>query len=176
MFKKILIGLAVLIVILVIVVAMQPGEFIMSRSVTINAAPDKIYNVLNTMKRWNDWSPWAKMDPSQVVTFDGPAMGVGASQSWKGSKTGEGKMTLVESQPGKLVTFQIDFYKPMTATNMVDFTFEERDKATLVTWTMGGKNNFIAKAFSLVMNMEKMMGPVFETGLQNLKALVESGK
>jgi len=39
---------------------------------------------------------------------------------------------------------------------------------------MTGKNNFVAKAFSLVMNCDKMVGGQFEKGLANLQAVTEA--
>ena len=39
---------------------------------------------------------------------------------------------------------------------------------------MFGKNDFMGKAISLVMNCDKMVGAEFEKGLANMKAIVES--
>ena len=39
---------------------------------------------------------------------------------------------------------------------------------------MTGQNNFIAKAFGLFMNMDKMIGGDFEKGLAQMKAVVEA--
>ncbi len=39
---------------------------------------------------------------------------------------------------------------------------------------MDGNNNFISKAFSLVMNMDKMIGPDFERGLAAMKTAAEA--
>ena len=41
---------------------------------------------------------------------------------------------------------------------------------------MAGKNNFLAKAVHLVMNMDKMVGGQFEQGLASMKAIAESAK
>jgi len=46
---------------------------------------------------------------------------------------------------------------------------------TAVTWSLVGRNNFIAKAMGLVMNMDKMIGGDFETGLAQMKSVVEAG-
>ena len=43
-----------------------------------------------------------------------------------------------------------------------------------IPWTMTGTNNFIAKAFGLVIDCDKMIGGQFEQGLANLKAVVEA--
>jgi hypothetical protein len=39
---------------------------------------------------------------------------------------------------------------------------------------MTGENNFIAKAVSLLMNMDRMVGGQFEMGLARMKAVVEA--
>ena len=174
MFKKALITLAVVLVIFSAVVAMQPNEFKLSRSTSIAAAPAKIFAVVNNIHRWNDWSPWAKSDPSAKYIFEGPEKGVGAAQSWSGPKTGEGKMTLSLSQPSKKIEFQLEFYKPFKGSNLIEFTFQPEGKSTQVTWAMSGKNNFIAKTMNLLVGMEKMLGPMFDQGLLNLKTMVES--
>jgi hypothetical protein len=43
-----------------------------------------------------------------------------------------------------------------------------------VTWGLVGRNNFIAKAIGLVMDMDKMIGSDFEKGLAQMKTVVES--
>ncbi len=43
-----------------------------------------------------------------------------------------------------------------------------------VSWLMYGKNNFISKIFSTFIDMDKMVGGDFETGLQNLKKQMEA--
>ena len=66
--------------------------------------------------------------------------------------------------------------KPFAATNATEFTFQPQGNQTAVTWCMSGKRNFMSKAMSLVMSMEKMIGGQFETGLQQMKAVVETRK
>jgi hypothetical protein len=38
---------------------------------------------------------------------------------------------------------------------------------------MTGRNNFMGKAFHLLLNIDKIVGKQFEEGLANLKAVVE---
>jgi hypothetical protein len=82
----------------------------------------------------------------------------------------------VESHPHDLIRFKLEFLKPMAATNTAEFTFTPQGKQTLVTWSMSGHNNFVGKAMGLVMNCDKMIGGQFETGLANLKSILEAGK
>jgi hypothetical protein len=66
----------------------------------------------------------------------------------------------------------------MAGTSTAEFTFQPDGNGpnvgTKVTWAMFGENNFIAKAFCLVMNQDKMIGGYFDKGLQNLKRVSES--
>jgi hypothetical protein len=39
---------------------------------------------------------------------------------------------------------------------------------------MDGENNFMSKAFSLVMDMDKMIGGDFEKGLASMKTVAEA--
>jgi len=177
MFKKILIVLVVALAAFAAYVATRPADFTITRSASMAASPAKVFGVVNDLHQWNDWSPWAKLDPDMKTVYEGPSKGVGAISSWTGNnKVGEGKMTLVKSEPNSLVSFQLEFLKPMKANNTVDFSFKPEGKGTLVTWTMSGKNSFVGKAFCAFMNMDKMVGGDFESGLANLKALVEAKK
>ena len=50
----------------------------------------------------------------------------------------------------------------------------EGDKASTATWSMEGRNNLMGKAFSIFMNMDKMIGGDFEKGLGSLKTVAET--
>ena len=69
--KKILIGIAVVILAFVVVVAMQPGDFRVTRSATIAAPADVVFAHVNDFHNWEAWSPWAKLDPAARNSFDG---------------------------------------------------------------------------------------------------------
>lgn len=176
MFKKILLALVAALVVLVAVIAMQPTDFTVSRSTTVNAPPAAVFAQVNDFRKWEAWSPWLKMDPNTKVTFEGPAEGKGAKYAWVSEKTGEGNMTIVESQPNERVKIDLLFVKPFKADNDADFTFKPEGSGTAVTWTMTGKNNFFGKAFGLFMDMDKMIGGDFEKGLAGIKSAAEASK
>lgn len=174
MLKNIVIGLAILIVILAVIVAMRPNDFRVERSATFDAPIDKVFVQVNDLQKWNAWSPWAKLDLNAKNTFTGPQAGKDAQFSWSGNdKVGEGSMTIIESVPNKLVRFQLNFIKPFQATNTAEFTFTSEGNKTRLTWTMYGKNNFVGKAIGLIMNCDKMLGGYFEQGFNNLRNIVE---
>jgi len=177
MFKNILIGLAVVIVVLVVIVSMQPNTFQVTRTISIKAPPATIFAQVNDLHLWTGWSPWEKLDPALQRTYEGAPSGTGAIYRWNSAKNevGQGAMTITDSRPGELVGIRLDFLKPFAATNDVAFTFKPEGDETAVTWTMTGQANFMCKAMHLVMNMDKMIGGDFEKGLTSLKAVTEAG-
>ena len=175
MLNKILIALAVIVIVLVIVVALQPATFRIVRSTAIIAPVSKVFEQVNDFHKWESWSPWAKLDPAMKTTFAGAPAGTGAIYSWSGNNdVGEGRMTLTESRPNELVRINLEFIKPFAATNTTEFVFKPEADKTMVSWTMFGTNNFMAKAFGLFMDMDKMIGGDFEKGLAQLKSAAET--
>ena len=178
MLKRIIIGVLIAIVVivagLIVVVATQPEDFKVTRMTTIKAPPDRVFEQVNDFHKWEAWSPWAKIDPNMKTTYSGAPAGVGSSYAWVGNDdVGEGKMTIAESHPPQQIKIDLDFIKPFAAKNVTEFMFKPDGDVTEVTWTMSGKNNFVAKAVCLVMNMDKMVGGDFEKGLAQMKTVVE---
>ena len=177
MLKKILIGLAVLVALFVVIVAMQPSDFRVEKSATIAAPPTEVFAQVNDLHKWDAWSPWAKLDPNAKIAFEGPEAGQGAAMSWSGNdKVGEGKMTIVESSPDDAVKLKVDFVKPFEGTSNSEFGFKPEADKTGVTWTMTAQHNFLEKAMCLVMNGKKMIGDDMEKGLTQMKSVVEQAR
>jgi uncharacterized protein YndB with AHSA1/START domain len=175
MLKKILIAAAILILALVVVIATRPGTFLVTRSTTISAPPETVYNQVNELRQWESWNPWGKIDPNMKLTYAGPAAGVGASYAWVGNRdVGEGRATITDTRANERVQLKLEFFKPMAGVSTAEFTFKPQGNQTAVTWSMSGKNNFIAKAFCLFMNMDQMIGGQFEKGLADLKSAAET--
>ena len=167
-------GIAAVVAVFLIIVALQSPDFRVSRSATMAAPAPAVFAHVNDLHRWEAWNPWGKIDPAMTRSYDGAASGVGAITSWAGnSEVGEGRMTITGSRPGDLVQIKLEFFKPFKATNTAEFTFKPEGNQTSVTWSMSGTKNFMMKAVHLFMNMDKMVGGQFEKGLADLKAIVE---
>lgn len=175
MFKKILIGLVLLIAIFCGYVATLPNDYRIERSAVVNAEPAKVFEHVNDLRKFNDWSPWAKLDPNAKSEFGGAPLGEGATFSWDGnSEVGKGQMTIIESRPHEQIRMRLDFKEPMEDTATAEFLFKPEGDATRVTWAIGGEDTFVSKAICVFMNRDEMVGDMFSKGLANLKELVES--
>lgn len=177
MWPTIVIILAIVILGFIVFVAMQPSDFKITRSATMAASAAKIFPHINDFHKWDNWSPWAKLDPAMKQSYEGPPSGTGAIYSWNGNKqAGEGRMTLKESRPNERIFIKLEFLRPFSATNDAEFLLTPDGSKTLVTWNLTGQKNFFFKAMGLFMNMDKMVGGDFEKGLAQLKTIVENEK
>jgi uncharacterized protein YndB with AHSA1/START domain len=154
--------------------AAKPDTFRIQRAMSIKAPPEKIFALINDFRRWAAWSPWEKMDPAVQRTYSGAPSGQGAVYAWEGnSKVGAGRMEIIDAPPPSRVAIKLDFMRPFEAHNVAEFTLEPKGEATTVTWAMQGPNLFVGKVMSVFVDMDRMVGKDFETGLANLKAAAE---
>ena len=172
MLKKILLLLIILIAVFGVVVAMQPDEFQVERTATIDAPASTVFEHVNNLRKWNEWSPWAKLDPNAKNSYEGPEAGENAAMHWSGNKdVGVGSMKITESRPSEYVKYKLDFLEPMEGKSTAEMTLIPEGNKTKVTWSMNGKHNYIQKAMCLVFNGQKMVGQQFEQGLSNLNTV-----
>ncbi len=167
----ILLGIIALILILA---AMKPNTLNYNRSAVINAPAEKIFPLINDFHEWPKWSPWEKLDPNMKRTHTGSPSGKGAHYAWVGSKkVGEGSMEIMDTKAPNDINIKIDFLKPWEAHNNIVFRLQPQGGGTHVDWRMSGPSNFMAKVFSVFVNMDKLVGKDFETGLASMKAEAE---
>ncbi len=170
----VLIGVIVLVAAFVLLVATRPAAFHIERSIAIAAPPKSAFAQVDDLHAWAAWSPFEKLDPNMKKTFSGPPSGSGAIYEWAGNdKAGEGRMTIERSEPSSLVGIKLEFRKPFAATHAATFTFTPTAEGTKATWSLDGERNFMMKAFTLVLSMDKMIGGQFDEGLAALKTVAE---
>jgi hypothetical protein len=177
MVTRIAIILVVVLAALTVFIATRPSEFRIARSRTVSAPPEVVHAYVNDFRKWSEWSPWEKRDPALRREFSGAPAGPAAVYSWVGNKeVGEGRMTITDSRPPQSITIRLEFIKPFAATNAAQFDFAQRGSGTNVTWAMSGRRNFIAKAISVFMDLDKMVGTEFEKGLATLDTVTAAAK
>jgi hypothetical protein len=159
---------------ILIFAAMQPNSFRIQRSVTVKAAPEKVFALINDFRRWEAWSPWEKVDPAVKRACSGTESGKGAVYAWEGNnEIGQGRMEIIESIPSSKLLVKIEFIKPFAAINTVEFNLAQAGENTTVTQAMYGPSPFISRLMGLFFSMEKMVGGKYEEGLATLKTIAE---
>ena len=165
--------IAVGLVIVLILAALQPDNFRMERKTMVKADSGRVFPCINDFHNWAAWSPFEKIDPNMKKTFSGAGSGKGAVYEWNGNnKAGTGRMEIVESTPNR-ITIKLDFLKPFEGHNTSEFTMSPKGDSTEVTWAMFGHSQFTARIMHVFVSMDKLMGKEFESGLADLKAVAE---
>jgi len=175
--KKIVIGALVVIAgvvaVILIIAATKPDTFRVERSISINASPEKIATQISDFHKWTSWSPYEKKDPAMKRTYGGAKHGKGAVYEWEGnSQVGAGRIEITDASLSR-IRMKLDFLKPFEGHNTAEFTLEPEGKLTKTTWAMSGPNRFIGKVFHVFIDIDKMIGKDYETGLQSLKSIAE---
>jgi len=67
----------------------------------------------------------------------------------------------------------LDFTKPVEGHNIAELSLEPRAGGTEVIWSMRGPSPYLMKLMGVFVNLDRMIGGEFETGLSNLKAVAE---
>lgn len=141
-----------------------------SRSITIEAPVDVVYQSILDFKEWPKWSPWLIAEPQCEVTYADD----GKSYSWNGEFVGSGQMMVVDSRENESIHYDLQFLKPWKSFAKVAMLLEPVGSGTKVTWEMDSSLPFFM--FFLKKMMEGFIGMDYERGLSMLKDLLETGE
>ena len=171
---KKLFGAFVIVAIVVVGAAyLLPRDVHVTRSIVIDRSAAAVFPFLNSLRRFNEWSPWSAIDPNVKINFSGPESGVGAHMAWAGnSKVGSGTQTITNSVENTRVIVDLDFGGMGVA--KASWLLSPAGEGTRVEWTLDTTvgDNPIGRYMGLF--MDRMMGPDYEQGLAKLKQRVES--
>lgn len=174
MLRNILIAVVAIVAAMAAVIALQPSQLRFERTIVIAAPTEAVFGQVNDLRRWQDWSPWAELDPTAKATFEGPDSGTGAIFKWSGNdEIGEGQMTIEESIPHEIVRARVDFVRPFTGSSTTEFDLTPAVDHTAVTWIMTSELDFISKAMCLIMNSGAKIEADMDKGLAKMKASIE---
>jgi hypothetical protein len=174
--KKILLGLAYVLIALVVIFIggayILPGEAVVERQITIAAPPGKVFGIVSDLRRFKDFSPWAEVDPNLHYTFEGPPIGIGQKMSWTSDnpQVGSGSQTVVDYQPNVRFATTLDFGDMGDA--IAYFNFVPVASDTKVTW---GFKSLLRNPLERWMGLlfDRWIGADYEKGLAKLKTIAE---
>jgi Polyketide cyclase / dehydrase and lipid transport len=174
MIATLLILVAALLLVVLLLAARKPDVFVVQRSIRIAAPATQIFPHLDDFHRWKPWSPFENKDPAMQRTYSGAPSGKGAVYEWTGnSKVGSGRMEILQADAPSKTVIDLQFITPFRNHCVAEFSLSGNDDDTTVLWEMKGPAPFVSKLMQVFMNMDRMIGRDFETGLASLKAVVE---
>jgi uncharacterized membrane protein len=171
--KRILLIITAIIALLLIVPLFMSKDYTVEKSITINKPKTEVFNYIKSLKNQDNFSKWAKMDPTMKKSSKGIDETVGFTTMWEGnSKVGKGEQEIKKITEGQRMDFELRFEKPYKDIAQAYMTTDSTGaNQTLVKWGITGHMGYPMNIMGLFMN--KMIGGDFETGLANLKALQE---
>lgn len=146
-----------------------------TREIVINKPLGEVFNYIKYLKNQDNFSKWGSLDPGMKKSYSGTDATPGFVSAWEGNKkVGQGEQEIKAISDGKSIDYELRFIKPFRSQAKATMTTEALDAATTkVSWGFESKMNYPMNLMKLFINMEKMVGNDFSTGLSNLKTLLE---
>lgn len=162
-------AIAVLIILVLGMVA--DDKMYLERSVTINAPQTAVFDAVNTLTEWQQWSPWIAKDSTIKNVYSDPAAGEGAYYTWTSENSGAGKMTITKTFNTDSLHSDLEF--DGQGTSKVNFHFAPAEAGTQTRWTFYAEVPFPFNGFLLFQDLDATLGKDYEEGLALLKTYVE---
>lgn len=174
--KKALLALIIIISIPLIIALFVKKDYAVERSIKINKPKQEVFDYIKYLKNQDNFSKWATMDPAMKKTYRGTDATVGFVSAWESNKddVGVGEQEIKRIVDGERIDFELRFIKPFEATEPAYMTTETiNEMQTNVKWGFSGHMNYPMNLMMLFMDFEKMIGDDLQTGLTNLKLVLE---
>jgi uncharacterized protein YndB with AHSA1/START domain len=163
-----------LIVLFLLAAAVTGKEMNITRTITINRPADEVFNFISHLKNHDHFNVWVMMDPGMKKEYRGTDGTVGFVYTWDSSdnkNVGAGEQEIKEVVPGKSIVSELRFLRPMQSVAAATMTTTTSAGNTTVQWSFNSHMKFPMNAMKPM--LQKMLGKQLETGLNNLKSLME---
>lgn len=164
--------IGIILFIALVLIFFAPTTMHVERTVEINAPASIVWNDIVRFEKFNEWNSWKQMDSTARFTVTGDDGTIGATDSWKGSKIGEGKLQHLSMDTYKSVTQKLTFITPFASESDVFFNLSEAAGKTKVTWGFDTRYKRPQNVMSLF--MKGALEKDFHHGLSNLKSMAEA--
>jgi uncharacterized protein YndB with AHSA1/START domain len=177
--KAIKIILTVVLVIIAIpltVAIFVDKDYSMECEIIINKPKHEVFDYVKYLKNQNNYSKWAAIDPNMETYFRGTDAGVGFVSGWKSKHkdVGHGEQEIKKIVDGERIDYELRFIEPFESTEQGWMSLETvADSSTKVKWGFRGRMNYPMNVMLLLYDFEKMLSDDFNTGLSNLKNIME---
>lgn len=170
--QKLIYGIAAALLLLIVIGFILPRTHRVEVTIEIDAQQATVFALVNDLRRFTDWSPWADMDPNARFLFSGARRGEGAVMTWDGTVIGSGTQVITDSQPVERVLIDINPGEDGAAKSW--FTLAPGVGTTLVAWGFEADYgmNIVGRYFAPMLG--NIVGREYSEGLLSLKALAES--
>lgn len=150
-------------------------DFETERSVVIDKPNQEVFDYVKYLRNQYNYSVWGALDPDMRQDFRGTDGTVGFVSAWEGNEdAGAGEQEIVGMVEGERIDYELRFFEPFESTSNTFMSTEAiSENQTRVTWGMSGSMPRPMNIMLLFIDMEELIGSDYETGLNNLKLILE---
>jgi len=107
---ELLISCVIVAVLFLVVAVLLPSSRTLTESAETNRRQTIVFDTLNSLQRFKDWSPVTAYDPGAKLKLSGPVSGVGARIDYSSSlkRVGDGSWEITESVPQTRVVYALE--------------------------------------------------------------------
>jgi len=176
MLKRIIIVLAIIVIMPLIAALFMEDSYSVERELKINKPKSEVFDYIKMLKNQDNFSKWAQMDPNMKKTYTGTDGTIGFISAWssENENVGVGEQEIMKIKEGERIDFELRFIKPFESTSPAYMITESAPpNSTIVKWGFHGKMEYPMNLMLPFVNFDEMIGNDFETGLNNLKEILE---
>ncbi len=148
-----------------------PGTVEVTRSIDIEAPPERIFPLIAAPSAWDSWTPWGEIE-SQL---EGPPAGAGARRAWDDPQLGSGSLTIAATTPPSAVDYLVEVEDGAIRFEG-SFSVEARGSTSRVTWTERVDLGWNPLLGWTALGMEESQGLQLEESLARLREQAESAR
>lgn len=172
---EVLVALVIVFVLALGIGVLLPDHGHIERSVEVSSPIRQVYDSVNTLRRFPQWSAMRNWDPQVQMTLSGPESGKGAKVAWTSSKpmVGDGSIEIASSEPDSKVTMAVDNdWTGINKTFTVQMNPAQNGKTLTIDWAYDVDYgwNLIARYAGLYINGDPAQE--IQGSLNNLAALL----
>lgn len=133
---ELLVSLLIVAVLIVVIGLLLPSHGHVERQTEVSSPLRQIFDSVNTLRRFPEWSPERRLDPQLHMEYSGPRTGVGASVSYRGNElVGDGKLTISASDEDSQVKMDVvNNFAGENKTYTITLNPSENGKTTKIVW------------------------------------------
>jgi hypothetical protein len=175
--KKVIIIVASIIALPLILALFVSKDYVVVRTIEVNRPSQEVFDYVKYVKNQDFYSVWNMRDPNMQKGYSGTDGEVGFVYSWNSTdkEMGIGEQEIIGIEPGKRIDFELRFIEPFEGTEKAYISTEAMNaKSTKVTWGFDGHMAYPMNIMMLFMDFEEMIGSDLQSGLDQLKTVVEA--
>lgn len=175
--KNLLIAMVALVVLVFIIALLSPSEMYVKRDVTINKSQSEVFDYVRFLKNQDEFSTWSKIDPGMKKSYIGVDGTVGFVSAWESDHpdVGKGEQEIKMIDPENQIDYELRFLEPWESTSNATMSFSSIDSVTTtISWDFSGNMPIPMNLMLLFVDMDETLGGDLQSGLNNLKGILES--